>query len=296
MHPPPPHFFPVPVAPVIVLANGDFPVHPLPLFLLEQAQTIICCDGAAQKVTAYGKEPNYIIGDMDSLAPELLKRFQARIIPSSCQETNDLTKAVRLCIQKGFPHIHILGATGGREDHTIANISLLADYALSLQVEMITDHGIFIPLLQPGQIRTRPGMQLSIFSLDPELSLHATGLKYPVQNVRFDSWWKGSLNEATGTECVFDFTAGRLLVFLSYAHSGLVGNPCVSWVFARRHGQWYRIQRCRWLLPEYWWASWYGVPKKGDYFDSVRYWPQIDNHITLGTATPILPSARLRQK
>jgi len=218
MRPRTPHFFPVSVAPAVVLANGDFPHHPLPLFLLAQAQTIICCDGAAQKLTAHGKEPTFITGDMDSLAPALSKRFSNRIIPSSCQETNDLTKAVRFCIQKGYNHIHILGATGEREDHTLANISLLADYAPSIQVEMITDHGIFIPLLQSGRIATLPSMQLSIFSLDPALSLQATGLKYPVGHVHFDSWWKGSLNEATGTECLFSFTTGRLLVFLQHVY------------------------------------------------------------------------------
>ncbi|MCL2739235.1 MAG: thiamine diphosphokinase [Bacteroidales bacterium] len=217
MMPKPPSFFPVPVAPVVVLANGDFPSHPIPLFLLEQAQTIVCCDGAAQKLTAYGKEPDYIAGDMDSLAPELFERFRERIVSSSCQETNDLTKAVHLCRQKGYPHIHILGATGGREDHTIANISLLADYAQSLRADMITDRGIFIPLLGEQEIATRPDMQLSVFSLDPDVSLQASGLKYPIDNLRFDSWWTGSLNQATGDRCSFKFDKGRLLVFLSWA-------------------------------------------------------------------------------
>jgi thiamine pyrophosphokinase len=200
----------------VVLANGDFPTHPIPLSLLEKAETIVCCDGATQKLCLYGKEPNYIIGDMDSISPELFNRFKERIVPSFCQETNDLTKAIRLCAEKGFRHVHILGATGGREDHTLANISLLLDYAQFLKVEMITNTGIFIPLFTEHEVATVPGMQLSIFSLDPEVSLQAAGLKYPVDQVRFDSWWKGSLNEATGTTCRFRTSGGRLLLFLSF--------------------------------------------------------------------------------
>jgi len=211
-----PLFFPVPVAPVVVLADGDFPTRPLPLFLLEQAKTVICCDGAAQKLVDFGKEPDFITGDMDSLSPHLSERFKDRIISSPCQDTNDLTKAVRLCIQKGYTHIHILGATGSREDHTIANTSLLLDYAQFLQVEMITNHGIFIPLLHGQEIATLRGMQLSIFSIDTDVSLQASGLKYPIENVRFDSWWKGSLNEATGSSCTFRFHQGRLLVFMAF--------------------------------------------------------------------------------
>ena len=183
---------------------------------------VVCCDGAAQKLLDWGREPDYITGDMDSLPSPLFERFKERIVPSSCQETNDLTKAVRLCIEKGYPQAHILGATGGREDHTIANISLLADYAQSLQVDIITDHGIFIPLLESGSVATQPGMQISIFSLDPELQLQATGLKYPISHVRFDSWWKGSLNEATGTQCSFQFPWGRLLIYLSNTSDLLV--------------------------------------------------------------------------
>ena len=212
-----PSFFPVPFAPVVVLANGDFPTHPLPLFVLEQAKIVICCDGAASKLLNYGKEPHLITGDMDSLSSALSEQFKERIISNSCQETNDLTKAIQLSIQKGYTHVQILGATGGREDHTLANISLLADYARSIQVEMITNHGLFIPLLREREIATLPGMQLSIFSLDPDLSLQATGLKYPVEQVRFDSWWKGSLNEATGNSCLFRFTTGRLLVFMMWS-------------------------------------------------------------------------------
>lgn len=210
---------------MVVLANGAFPSHLLPLSILEQAKVVVCCDGAAQKLLDWGREPNWITGDMDSLSPRLCERFKDRIVRSSCQETNDLTKAIRLCIERGYQNVHILGATGGREDHTLANISLLADYAQSIQVDMITDQGVFIPLLESGSIATQPEMQISIFSLDPDLSLQATGLKYPVSHVHFDSWWKGSLNKAISTQCSFDFASGRIILFLEHpANSNPHGN------------------------------------------------------------------------
>ena len=69
-------------------------------------------------------EPEAIVGDLDSLSPEIAERFADRLYQDSEQDTNDLTKAVRWCIDKGYEEIVILGATGKREDHTIANISL----------------------------------------------------------------------------------------------------------------------------------------------------------------------------
>ena len=202
--------------PVIVLANGSFPVHPRPLAALEQAALRICCDGAALKLLAHGMEPDYIVGDMDSLPLEYQARYASRILRSDCQESNDLTKALQYCFAQGHTHIQILGATGGREDHSLANISLLADYATQARVEMLTDTGIFIPLLHSATLPTLPGMQVSIFSLDTDLRLQAQGLKYPVEQVYFNAWWKGSLNEATGTSCHLHFDKGRVLVFLSY--------------------------------------------------------------------------------
>ena len=38
----------------IILADGDFPRHTYPLSLLEQAERIVCCDGAALSLLRYG--------------------------------------------------------------------------------------------------------------------------------------------------------------------------------------------------------------------------------------------------
>ena len=36
--------------PVIIIANGDFPTHPIPIKYIENSKTIICTDGAADKL------------------------------------------------------------------------------------------------------------------------------------------------------------------------------------------------------------------------------------------------------
>ena len=53
--------------PYTILANGQFPVHPFPLDILHNSQTIICTDGSANSLIDKGINPNVIIGDMDSL-------------------------------------------------------------------------------------------------------------------------------------------------------------------------------------------------------------------------------------
>ncbi|MDR1406398.1 MAG: thiamine diphosphokinase [Prevotellaceae bacterium] len=201
---------------VVVLADGEFPVHAVPLRTLEEASAIICCDGAAAKLCACGKEPDYIAGDLDSLPDELKARFKDRLHCVASQENNDLTKAVEFCLQRGATRLKILGAGGLREDHTIANVALLATYAEKCNVEMITNYGTFTVVSETSTLNSVEGQQISIFSLTPSEEITSTGLKYPLCRKTLDSWWQGSLNEATGACFTLSFDRGIFIVFKAH--------------------------------------------------------------------------------
>ena len=111
----------------VVLSNGAFPTGGEALRLLREADLRICCDGAAHRLLAAGWQADVIIGDLDSLASGSGGAFHGEIIRVNDQDSNDLTKAVRYCHEKGLKKLTILGATGLREDHTLGNISLLAE-------------------------------------------------------------------------------------------------------------------------------------------------------------------------
>ena len=106
----------------VILANGEYPTHPLPLRMLEEAKFVVCCDGAANEYISRGHTPDVIIGDGDSLSPEYKELFAPIIHRIADQETNDQTKAVLFLQKKGYRKIAIVGATGKREDHTLGNI------------------------------------------------------------------------------------------------------------------------------------------------------------------------------
>jgi len=199
--------------PVVILADGDFPSHAIPLRALEQAETIVCCDGAAEKLLMHNMNPSYIVGDLDSLPDATRMRFSDRIICETSQEINDLTKAVEFCLKQGVQKLAIVGATGLREDHTIANISLLANYAKKCEIELITDYGIFSAISAATTFESFAGQQVSIFSLMPETPVSLDGLKYPLTNYCLDSWWKGTLNEAIGNRFTISFEKGEIIIF-----------------------------------------------------------------------------------
>lgn len=198
----------------IILADGAFPTNENLLRLLREADRVICCDGAAQKLLDFGREPEAIVGDMDTLSPELKVRFAERIYPSFDQETNDLTKAVEYCIGQNFQEICILGATGLREDHTLGNISLLADYAMRIaSICLLTDYGRIDAIHTSRSFESFPGQQVSIFSLTPETCITAQGLCYPIEGRNFFSWWQGTLNQALGDSFQLEIDHGCLLVY-----------------------------------------------------------------------------------
>jgi thiamine pyrophosphokinase len=169
------------------------------LELLAQASVVIACDGATESLHSRGIAPTAIVGDLDSLPPTLRLRYADRLHAEAEQESNDLTKAVRFAVAGGQNEALILGATGLREDHTLGNISLLLDYALRLpRVEMLTDYGLFTPILRTTTFPSRPGQQVSIFTPQQEVKIETDGLRWPIHRRALTSWWQGTLNETMG--------------------------------------------------------------------------------------------------
>jgi len=206
----------------VIIADGEFPSHPVPMEYLRNAEKIICCDGSAENLVNAGFIPDAIVGDMDSLGRELTCRFADRIFADENQDSNDLTKAVMWCRESGYTDIVILGATGKREDHTIGNISLLAEYSKFINVKMVTDTGIFLPFHETCRIESVKGQHVSIFSIDTETEITSAGLRYPLRRRRLKNWWEATLNEATGEYVRLTFKGGPILVFLEFME-GVIG-------------------------------------------------------------------------
>lgn len=200
----------------VILANGSYPSHSVPLRLLAGADLIVCCDGAAEKLVAHGLEPGAIVGDLDSVSPELKEKYAKVLYPDNDQETNDLTKAVRWCLSEGIKEIAVVGATGLREDHTLANISLLAEYSRVMKVKMYTDTGIFESFNRSATLDSFPGQQVSVFSITPETAISSEGLRWPLLDLILRNWWQGTLNEALGDQFTLIFASGQILVFREY--------------------------------------------------------------------------------
>jgi len=201
----------------VILANGTFPTHQLALSFLQKEHFLICCDGAVNELLRRGGVPNLIIGDLDSISEDLKEKYQDILIHNADQSNNDLSKAVNWCVQNNFDAINIIGATGKREDHTIANIALLTEYQKKLKVKMYTDTGFFTAITKSSKFISYKGQQVSIFSLIPNLEISSENLKYPLQKLKLKSWWMGTLNESLANSfSIFFDKEAAVLVYQEY--------------------------------------------------------------------------------
>ena len=179
----------------IILCDGDFPSHPTPLHLLRHALYLCCCDGAGQRCIEQGIMPQAIVGDGDSLSSEFKEKYAPIWHHVSEQDDNDQTKALRHCLSKGVHRICLLGSTGKREDHTLANISLLVRYVreFGVDVTMVTNQGYFVVTHGKQVFASHPEQAVSIFNISCK-KLEGTGLRWTPY--AFQSLWQGTLNKA----------------------------------------------------------------------------------------------------
>ena len=207
---------------VVIICDGQFPKSEYPRYLIKTADYRICCDGALIKYlresrSIFGEQqtPDKVIGDMDTLSPAMQKKYSSIIIKEDEQEHNDQTKAIRWALNNldDIERIYIIGADGGRLDHTIGNISLLMEYTrmfnlerLGINIEMITDHETAFAVNDTIEFDCGIGRKVSIFSPDNTLRIKSYGLEYPTEGVTFDNWWKATLNKASQDTVKLEFS------------------------------------------------------------------------------------------
>lgn len=204
---------------IAVLANGAVPRHPTPLKILADADILICCDGALAAARLLGREPDFVVGDGDSIFPADRQSLGDRFVHVPEQETNDLAKAFSFaCRSAAMPApIAILGATGLREDHTIGNIFRLVDFTAEVPTTTLyTDSGTFEVLRGKRTFACRTGEAVSIFAPFPDTAVSSKGLEWPLDGVSLASLWSGTLNRTTGESFALR-TDRPILVYRPYA-------------------------------------------------------------------------------
>ena len=201
--------------PFIILANGQYPSHPAALNKLHTAGTIICTDGSTNILLENGLTPNVIIGDMDSTTVGQ-DSFKGLYVKISDQDNTDLDKALEWCQVNSLSPLTVLGTSQLREDHTIGNLILLANYSDELDINFVTDY-FTITCHHGKRLFTSFKQQLvSLLPVEDIQSITTEGLEFPLIDELFPLSSRGISNRATGHQFIIS-SSGKIWVFRSHS-------------------------------------------------------------------------------
>ena len=123
-------------------------------------------DGGFASLAAVDCAPDLAMGDFDSLGyvPEgmSVKAFSPE------KDASDMELALEEALARGADAVEVYGALGGRLDHTVANLQLLASFAeRGLAVAAVGERERIAFLVGPGELRlpALPSGIVSVFSL-----------------------------------------------------------------------------------------------------------------------------------
>jgi len=179
---------------------------------------IICVDGGAKNALDLGLKPQVVVGDMDSMDPRLRKELQeagCRFVEHpSRKDATDSELAVRYALSQEATEILILGALGGRIDHTLANVMLLALSELEgVKVALIEADQEILLIRDEAVIEGKPGDTVSLLPLTGDVTgIHTRGLEYPLSDgtLRFGAA-RGVSNVLTEPRAIVRVGDGLLL-------------------------------------------------------------------------------------
>lgn len=150
---------------------------------------IICADGGAKHLYKLNIVPNYIIGDLDSLEESIINYYKNKGVdfkkfPKRKDET-DAQLCIHLAKDLNASEIHLLGALGGRIDHTIANINLMY-YIKELGINPIIKSKVEDIYMIDSEFINIMGKRGDIISIIPAKGdvsgVTLKNLEYPLEN------------------------------------------------------------------------------------------------------------------
>jgi len=176
---------------------------------------IIAADGGLDYLRETGISADIIIGDFDSVAK---KPTQDNVITlNTNKDFSDMYEAVKFGLKKGYETFHIYCGTGGRFDHTYANIQTLAYLSQNGKRGYLIDRDCIITTITNSSISfdSCSSGYISIFSYSNiSTGVSLKGLKYTkLKNDELSSICPmGVSNEFIGTESSISVVDGTLII------------------------------------------------------------------------------------
>lgn len=204
----------------VVVFSGGGPPRPDVASLLPAGALVIAADSGVDHALALGVVPAVAVGDFDSVTAAGLEQVVAsggevRRHPVD-KDATDLELALDAAIGLGASRVVVVGSAGGRLDHLLAGVAVLARPSLSTMTIEAHVGGHRLDVVHPGAPRTLEGEVGGTVTLlawgGPATGVTTTGLRFALRDGVLDPWSSlGVSNEFTGAAASVQVGSGVVL-------------------------------------------------------------------------------------
>lgn len=187
--------------------------------LIDKADAVFSADGGANHLLEIERNPDFIIGDMDSISEETKSIYESKNIkfitfPKEKDKTDGELMIEEILKSGEYDEIDIIGGFGGRIDHFLSNIFLLEKYE---KIRFISDETLMEVVKDRKDIRDCKGKTISIIPISDKVRIkRLSGFKYCVDNLdmkRGDT--TGISNIVTEDRAVVEVESGKVIVVVN---------------------------------------------------------------------------------
>ena len=153
---------------------------------MQDADVVICCDAGMRHAKALGIDPDYIVGDFDSVSAELLEEYRGKNIPirqfPARKNETDMELGIFLALELGATDLILFGGIGDRFDHTLANAHyLLALLKKGVRARLVDEKNCVEVIDRHLTVQGRVGDLVSTIPLSMEVKgITLKGFSYPL--------------------------------------------------------------------------------------------------------------------
>jgi thiamine pyrophosphokinase len=207
----------------VLVANAPLRWHPKLAEMAAAAKPLLAADGGANHLAGIGLRPTAVVGDLDSISTETRAWLgEDCMVHRPDQDRTDLDKALDYAFDElGVERLTVLAALGGRTDHDLGNLGLLARLAMG---ERLVFEGVdqqILAVTGEATLGARPGDTWSFWTFDSAVRVTIDGVRWPLQDVAIDAGNRPSIsNEAVDDQVRISATGGSVVVmrrFVSFA-------------------------------------------------------------------------------
>ncbi|MBI2078992.1 MAG: thiamine diphosphokinase [Euryarchaeota archaeon] len=167
------------------LVIGDFDLPPRPILdpLVAGSTLTVAADGGANRAFDAGIPVDWVVGDLDGILPNVLSSISPkRVRRDNDPDRTDLEKALAFVARRKVKAAKLVGVTGGRLDHTLGTLAILAAWRARIDLEVVDEHFATTVVDKEATFRAPKGTMVSLVAPTLARGVTTSGLRFPLRD------------------------------------------------------------------------------------------------------------------